>query len=98
MTNTIEVDFIMPNDKRYHEKVDTSITVDRMIANFLEKRKLIHELGNYSFMVNSTPLDKQKTLKTLVRHCRILKPNCLIKVKQTSKIKGAQKIHYTKNK
>ena len=85
----INVDFLMPNDRRYHEKVDRSKTVDRMIADFFENRNMILERENYSLMVNSTPLDKNKTLKKLVKHCPFIRENCLIKVKLTKNIKGA---------
>ena len=91
MTDTIEVEFQMPNDRRYTQKVNRSITVDRMIANFFEELRMIHEIGNYSFMVNATPLNKTKTLKKLVKHCNFITPKCLIKVKRISNIKGAIK-------
>ena len=92
MSDMINVDFLMQSDgKTYHEKIDRKITIDRMIANFLEKLKLIHDLNKYSFMVGGTPLEKDKFLKKQVKHVNVIKPNCKIKVKYIGKVKGAVK-------
>lgn len=92
MSKIIDVTFQMPNDQRISQKVDTSITVDRMITNFFEHMRMIHEIEDYSLMVNSTPINKEKTRKKLVKHCHAIVPNCLIKVKKTRNVKGASKI------
>lgn len=85
---TITVNFKMQSGKKYKEVVDTNKTIDRMLADFLEKRKLIHEMNKYSFMVNATPLDKQEILKKQIKHFKKIKPDCTIQVRQIDSLDG----------
>ena len=43
MTTKIKINFKMQSGKVYKEEVDTSKTVDRMLADFLEKRGKIQQ-------------------------------------------------------
>jgi hypothetical protein len=88
MSTIIKVNFKMQSGKTYKEEVDTNKTIDRMIADFLEKRKLIHEMNKYSFMVNAAPLDKKEVLKKKVKHFNKIKPDCTIQVRQIDSIDG----------
>lgn len=92
MNSTIKVNFKMQNGKIYKEDVDTNKTIDRMLADFLEKRRLIHEMNKYSFMVNATPLDKQEVLKKQVKHFKKIKPDCTIQVRQIDSIDGGSSL------
>lgn len=84
----IKVNFKMQNGRVYKEEVDTSKTVDRMIADFLEKRRLINEMNKYSFMVNAYPLDKKEVLKKQVKYVKKIKPECTIQVRQIDSVDG----------
>lgn len=85
---TITINFKMQSGKKYKEVVDTNKTIDRMLADFLEKRKLIHEMNKYSFMVNATPLDKKEILKKQIKHFKKIKPDCTIQVRQIDSLDG----------
>lgn len=89
---TITVYFKMQSGKQYKESVDTNKTIDRMIADFLEKRKLIQEMNKYSFMVNATPLDKDKILKKQIKHFKKIKPDCIIQVREIGSVDGGENI------
>lgn len=80
--------FRLENGKRYTQIINDSITVERMIINFLEQAKLIDKMGNYSFMVNACPLDKLNILKKKVKEIRKIKPDCQINVKEITSIPG----------
>ena len=89
MSQMIKVFFKTQDGKRHQMEVDTNITVDRMIANFLEKRKTILQLNDYSFIVNSLPLTKDVVLKKKVKHVRQLKPDCVIQVRKVDNLDGS---------
>jgi hypothetical protein len=89
MSQKIKVVFKTQDGKRHPMEVDTNITVDRMIADFLEKRKIILQLNDYSFIVNSLPLTKDVVLKKKVKHVRQLKPDCVIQVRKVDNIDGS---------
>lgn len=81
--------FFKLNDRTFPKEINKSITIDRMMADFLEERKLIHELEQYAFSVNTYLLNKVHD--KLVKNCPKIKPNATILVKYVGKVKGAFK-------
>ena len=59
-----------------------------MIVNFLERIKKIDSIGNFRFMVRATPLNKREILEKKVNEVRVIKPNCLINVREIFNIQG----------
>ena len=88
--NKIKVYFKMQDGKKYPQEIDVNKTVDRIIADFLEKRNIIEDMNDYSFMVNGTPLTKDKILNKKVKYVNKIKPDCIIQVRNTKSIDGAQ--------
>ena len=79
--NKIKVFFKMQDEKKIPQEVDINKTVDRMIANFLEKKNIIEKMNDYSFIVNSVPLTKDKFLNKKVKYIKQIKPDCIIQVR-----------------
>lgn len=92
MTTKIKINFKMQSGKVYKEEVDTSKTVDRMLADFLEKRGKIQQMTDYSFMVNAFPLDKKEVLKKPIKHVKKIKPDCTIQVREVNSVNGGLNI------
>ncbi len=84
----IKVFFKMQNDKVSLE-VDVNKTVDRMIADFLEKRNLIEKMNDFSFIVNSIPLTKDKFINKKIKYIRQIKPDCIIQVRYIKGVYGS---------
>lgn len=85
----INVYFKMQDGKKIQREVDVNKTVDRMIADFLESKKIIEQMNDYSFMVNTIPLTKNTILNKKVKYVRQLKPDCIIQVRYVKNVKGA---------
>lgn len=85
----IRVFFKMQDGKKIPRDVDVNKTVDRMIADFLESKKLIEKLNNYSFIVNTVPLTKDKILNQKVKYIKQLKPDCIIQVRNIESVDGS---------
>lgn len=77
----IKVFFKMQNGTKVSQEVDVNKTVDRMIADFLEKRNLIEKMNDFSFIVNSIPLTKDKFINKKIKYIRQIKPDCIIQVR-----------------
>ena len=88
MSDKIRINFQWLDNRIYTEMVDPSITVERMLVNFLERVKSDFFFNQYSFMVNATPLDKIKFLKMQVKNVGQLRPDCYVKVRLISRIIG----------
>ena len=71
----------MQNGTKVSQEVDVNKTVDRMIADFLEKRNLIEKMNDFSFIVNSIPLTKDKFINKKIKYIRQIKPDCIIQVR-----------------
>ena len=84
----IKVFFKMQNDKVSLE-VDVNKTVDRMIADFLEKRNLIEKMNDFSFIVNSIPLTKDKFINKKIKYIRQIKTDCIIQVRYIKGVYGS---------
>ena len=84
----IKVFFKTQNDKVSLE-VDVNKTVDRMIADFLEKRNLIEKMNDFSFIVNSIPLTKDKFINKKIKYIRQIKPDCIIQVRYIKGVYGS---------
>ena len=85
----INVYFKMQDGKKIQREVDVNKNVDRMIADFLESKKIIEQMNDYSFMVNTIPLTKNTILNKKVKYVRQLKPDCIIQVRYVKNVKGA---------
>ena len=85
----IRVYFKTQDGKKTALDVDVNKSVDRMIADFLETKKRILERNDYSFIVNSIPLTKDRFLNQKVKYIKQLKPDCIIQVRYVGSIKGA---------
>ena len=85
----INVYFKMQDGKKIQREVDVNKTVDRMIADFLESKKIIEQMNDYSFMVNTIPLTKNTILNKKVKHVKQLKPDCIIQVRYVGGVKGS---------
>ena len=79
----------MQDGKKIPREVDVNKTVDRMIADFLESRKIIEQMNDYSFIVNTIPLTKDKILSKKVKYVRQLKPDCIIQVRNVKNVDGS---------
>ena len=77
----IKVFFKMQDGKKVSQEVDVNKTVDRMIADFLEKRNLIEKMNDFIFIVNSIPLTKDKFINKKIKYIRQIKPDCIIHVR-----------------
>ena len=77
----IKVFFKMQNGTKVSQEVDVNKTVDRMIADFLEKRNLIEKMNDFIFIVNSIPLTKDKFINKKIKYIRQIKPDCIIQVR-----------------
>lgn len=84
----IKVFFKTQNDKVSLE-VDVNKTVDRMIADFLEKKNLIEKMNDFSFIVNSIPLTKDKFINKKIKYIRQIKPDCIIQVRYIKGVYGS---------
>ena len=84
----IKVFFKMQDDIVSLE-VDVNKTVDRMIADFLEKRNLIEKMNDFSFIVNSIPLTKDKFINKKIKYIRQIKPDCIIQVRYIKGVYGS---------
>jgi len=87
----IPIEFVLENGKRYKQIVDDSITVERMILNFLDERKLrklILKWGELRFIVNNCSLDKENILRKRVKEIKQIKPHCIIEVRELHNRKG----------
>lgn len=71
----------MQNGTKVSQEVDVNKTVDRMIADFLEKRNLIEKMNDFIFIVNSIPLTKDKFINKKIKYIRQIKPDCIIQVR-----------------
>jgi len=87
--NKIKVFFKMQDEKKIPQEVDINKTVDRMIANFLEKKNIIEKMNDYSFIVNSVPLTKDKFLNKKVKYIKQIKPDCIIQVRNIRNVDGS---------
>ena len=85
----INVYFKMQDGKKIQREVDVNKTVDRMIADFLESRKIIEQMNDYSFIVNTIPLTKNAILKKKVKYVKQLKPDCIIQVRYIKNVSGS---------
>ena len=85
----IRVYFKTQDGRKTSQNVDVNITVDRMIADFLESKNQILERNDYSFIVNSIPLTKDKFLNQKVKHIKQLKPDCTIQVRYIKNVDGS---------
>lgn len=90
----IRVYFKTQDGKKTAQDVDTDKTVDRMIANFLEKKKLLYYMNDFSFIVNSIPLTKDKFLNKKVKHIPQLKPDCIIQVRNIGGVSGSSQANH----
>ena len=88
----IKVYFKEQNGKKTGRDVDVNITVDRMIADFLESKGEILEINDYSFIVNTLPLTKDNVLKKRVKYIKQLKPDCIIQVRYIKGVTGSFKV------
>ena len=79
----------MQDEKKIPQEVDINKTVDRMIANFLEKKNIIEKMNEYSFIVNSVPLTKDKFLNKKVKYIKQIKPDCIIQVRNIRNVDGS---------
>lgn len=79
----------MQDEKKIPQEVDINKTVDRMIANFLEKKNIIEKMNDYSFIVNSVPLTKDKFLNKKVKYIKQIKPDCIIQVRNIRNVDGS---------
>ena len=77
----IKVFFKTQDGKKVSQEVDVNKTVDRMIADFLEKRNLIEKMNDFIFIVNSIPLTKDKFINKKIKYIRQIKPDCIIQVR-----------------
>lgn len=82
---TIPVYFKVEN-KSYKEEIDINQTIEQMINNFLEQKKLKDK--KYSFMVNAAALNKKKNFKKIIKHFPKIKPNCTILVRSVGNVDG----------
>lgn len=73
--------FFKTQDDKVSLEVDVNKTVDRMIADFLEKRNLIEKMNDFIFIVNSIPLTKDKIINKKIKHIKQIKPDCIIQVR-----------------
>lgn len=73
--------FFKTQDDKVSLEVDVNKTVDRMIADFLEKRNLIEKMNDFIFIVNSIPLTKDKFINKKIKYIRQIKPDCIIQVR-----------------
>jgi hypothetical protein len=85
----IKVFFKMQNGTKVSQEVDVNKTVDRMIADFLEKRNLIEKMNDFSFIVNSIPLTKDKFINKKIKYIRQIKPDCIIQVRYIKGVYGS---------
>lgn len=88
MSDKIRINFRWFDNRIYTEMVDPSITVDRMLANFLERVKSDFFFHQYSFMVNATSLDKIEIRNKQVKNVRQLRPNCYVNVRLITSLCG----------
>ena len=73
--------YFKTKDDKVSLEVDVNKTVDRMIADFLEKRNLIEKMNDFIFIVNSIPLTKDKFINKKIKYIRQIKPDCIIQVR-----------------
>ena len=85
----IKVFFKMQNGTKVSQEVDVNKTVDRMIADFLEKRNLIEKMNDFIFIVNSIPLTKDKFINKKIKYIRQIKPDCIIQVRYIKGVYGS---------
>jgi len=85
----ISVYFKTQDGKMHPQIVDTNKTVDRMLADFLEKQNKIERMNDYSFIVRSVPLTKDGVINKKVKYIKQIKPDCIIQVRYIGSIKGA---------
>lgn len=85
----IRVYFKTQDGKRLPLNVDVNKSVDRMIADFLETKNKILERNDYSFIVNSIPLTKDRFLNQKVKYIKQLKPDCTIQVRYIKNVDGS---------
>lgn len=85
----IKVFFKMQGEsKTVQQEVDTNRTVEKMINDFLEKKGLLLQMNDYSFMVNSLPLNKNEILSKKVKYIKKIRPNCTIQVRHIGSLNG----------
>ena len=85
----IKVYFKTQDGKKTPLEVDINKTVDRMLADFLEKKRVIENMNDYSFIVNSIPLQKDKFIRKKVKYIKQLKPDCIIQVRNIKNVDGS---------
>ena len=85
----IKVFFKTQDGKKVSQEVDVNKTVDRMIADFLEKKNLIEKMNDFSFIVNSIPLTKDKFINKKIKYIRQIKPDCIIQVRYIKGVYGS---------
>ena len=85
----IKVYFKTQKEKKIPLEVDINKTVDRMLADFLEKKGVIENMNDFSFIVNSIPLQKDKFICKKVKHIKQLKPDCIIQVRNIGGVCGS---------
>lgn len=85
----IKVFFKTQDGKKVSQEVDVNKTVDRMIADFLEKRNLIEKMNDFSFIVNSIPLTKDKFINKKIKYIKQIKPDCIIQVRYIRNVDGS---------
>ena len=81
--------FFKTQDDKVSLEVDVNKTVDRMIADFLEKRNLIEKMNDFIFIVNSIPLTKDKFINKKIKYIRQIKPDCIIQVRYINGVGGS---------
>jgi len=85
----IKVFFKTQDGKKVSQEVDVNKTVDRMIADFLEKRNLIEKMNDFSFIVNSIPLTKNNIINKKIKYIKQIKPDCIIQVRYIRNVDGS---------
>ena len=69
--------------------IDTNITIEKMKEQYLTMKNLLNNNKKYSFLVNSTLLNK-KNAKKLIKHFPKIKARCTIIVREVGQIDGGK--------
>jgi len=85
---TIPINFIFEDQKDRFE-IDTNITIEKMKEEYLKSKNMFNNKKKYSFMVNSTLLNK-KNAKKLIKHFPKIKARCTITVREVGQIDGGK--------
>ena len=84
----IIINFIDERERIHRKEIDDNFTIERMICDFLESSKLIHEYDKYFFKVEGLTLNKTSIIFKQIKHVKQIKSGCLIKVYKNQTLAG----------